>query len=225
MAITKDGIPQTGYPVGTVFEVGIAKKHKVLRISPSGGWQTDHLGTGGATLRAMYCEGFTGVDPVSRGRLYVGTRGLNSGDISHYNIDFDKRIEVYFIVLRLGSDSESRSRIQLKCASGWGDLAELGIGLRISNYAVEGEAYGIARGTVNLSDLQDDRLRRYRIVHIPNGSVQFWANGVLEGTLTGDYVPRGNDADGHFSLGISNGATGGFNCWFEISQIVIVQDW
>jgi len=198
---------------------------KVVPVNPNEGWKTSHLGTGGANQYTVYCEGFTGIDPVSRGMLYAGMRGLNSGNMSHYNIDWDKRLELRFNVLRLGLEvGGTRGRIYLKCSSVWGDLTVLGIGLRISDYAVEGRAYGIAEGIVNLPNLVSDRLSRYRIIHIPESRVEFWVNEVKEGELTGDYVPRGNAGDGHFSLGISNTA-GGVNCWLELSNIWIIQEW
>lgn len=184
---------------------------------------TSHVG-GGATIEAISAAINTSVVINSRGLIETTCFGLNSGDLTRYNIDYTKRLEILFSVLRYFTDAEVVARVQLKTVGTEGDLAALGLGLRIDNFTVLGEAYGTARQTVALGTLIDDRLWRVRIVLIPGNRVEFWVNGVLAGTLTGTAVPIGSGS-ARVVLSIINGATGGVNAFLYVSHITIVQEW
>ena len=197
-------------------------KHKVFTPEYEA-FGTSHVG-GGVAVEANSIALHTSVAINSTGLLRSPCFGLNSGDITRYNCDYSKRLEILFSVLRYAFDAEVVARVQLKTVNTEGDLAAIGLGLRIDNYTVLGEAFGTARQTVALGTLTGDRLWRVRIVLIPGNRVEFWVNGVLAGTLTGTAVPIGNGA-AFLVLSIINGATGGVDAFLYVSHITIVQEW
>lgn len=198
---------------------------KELIIPTNAGWATSNAGSGGVTQAPLYLFVFTGITASSRGQAYTYTLGLNSGDIGRYLTDWTKKLELEFLIVRLNNDPECVARIQLKESYNEGALSQRGIGINIANYAVVGEAYGTARGTVSLGTIPDDRVWRVKIVKT-NEEVQFWVNGVLMGTLTGNAVPKVRGTiDTFLVVSIINGTTGGVSAYFFVSNIRIRQEW
>jgi len=203
----------------------LLKDYKIIPVPTNANWLTSYTGSGGATLRPFWMAVYTGTTANSRGMGYVYTSGLNSGDRMIHAVDYSKWLEWDFVITRTGSDPEVVARIQLKQVNTEGDLADVGLGLRIDNYDVLGEAYGTARQTVSLGTLTSDRIWRVKIVHVPGTRVEFWVNGNLIGTLTGTAVPTGVTATTYLVISIINGATGGVMANLYVGNIRFVQRW
>jgi len=200
-------------------------RYKLVVVPTNAAWVADNAGTGGAFHNLFYLVVQTGTDPNSRGMFRRETSGLNSGDRMHDAVDYGKYLEWRFIVNRIASDPEAVARVQLKQVNIEGALTDVGIGLEIDNFDVYGEAYGTARDTVSLVTLSNNRQRRFKIVLIPGTRVEFWVDGVLRGTLTGDAVPIGVTTTTFIVASIINGATGGVNAVLYLSDIKFVQEW
>jgi len=200
-------------------------RYKVVRLPTNAGWGSDNAGSGWVYQDPWYLHVGTGTTANSRGLAWRTVYGLNSGDRSRYALDWSKRLWWLFTFHRENSDPEVVGRIQLKTANTEGALTDIGIGLEINNYDVVGEAYGTARGTVNLGTLTNSRIWRVKIVHVPGVRVEFWVNGVLAGTLTGDHVPTGSVAYNYYVQSIINGATGGVDAVLQVGNLIIVQEW
>jgi hypothetical protein len=200
------------------------RKYKVLIIPTNGGWGMSNTGSGVVSPNPLHLYVATGTTANSRGLGFSPIFGLNSGTISRHYIDWTKRLEFIFELARINSDSESIARVQLKETGVEGMLAQRGIGLEIDNYTLIGEAYGTARGTVSLGTLTDNIIKRIKIVK--DTEVQFWVDGVLVGTLTGDYVPNVPGTTGaYLVISIINGATGGVDARLYVGDIKIIQEW
>jgi hypothetical protein len=209
-----------GEPLGSFLE-----SYKVINVPTSASWTASNAGSGSIVLEPTDFYIRTGTTASSRGMVYAGFFGLNSGNISRAYVDWTKRLELLATIARLNSDPQAVARFQLKQGSSEGQLAGLGIGIQINNYSLYGEAYGSARGTVSLGTLTDDRLARIRIVKEID-RVEFWINGVLQGTLTGNAVPNvQGGAIGYLVASIINGATGGVDTQLFVSNIWIIQEW
>jgi len=200
------------------------EKYKVVRVPTSGGWLTNNI-NGAAVLRPFMLYVNTSATANSRGLVYAEGIGLNSGDIVAGYCDWTKRLEIEFSVARIGSDSEVEARVQLKEANTEGILAQRGVGVSINNFDMVGEAYGTARDTLPLGTLASNRLARIKIV-VRSVVVEFWVDGVLQGTLTGNAVPSVQaTASTYMVISIINGPTGGVNAYLIASNIQITQEW
>jgi hypothetical protein len=198
---------------------------KVLRVPTNAGWASDNLGSGGNAMGPFNLTNYTGTTASSRGMLRSSAYGLNSGNMARPYCDWDNRLELNFIVCRWNSDAEAVARVQLKESYSEGQLAQRGIGIQVNNYSMYGESYGTVRGTVSLASLTDNRTKRVKIV-LRSGAVDFYVDGVLAGTLTGDAVPSGaGGADCVLVASIINGSTGGVNAYMMVGDIMIVQEW
>jgi hypothetical protein len=198
---------------------------KVVRIPTNGGYSSSYLGSGGAAAEPSRLFVYTGTTASSKAQLYSTVEGLNSGDIHHEYIDWTKRLEFEFVLARVNSDAQVSARIQLKESYAEGILAERGIGVSIANYTMTGEAYGTARGTVSIGTLTDNQTTRVKII-LKDGSLEFWVNGELKGTLTGTAVPSvQGTASSYIVISIINGATGGVNAYLFASNLKIIQEW
>lgn len=200
-------------------------KYKVIRIPTGPGWISDHLLTGGYDTRPAYINVYTGITANSRGMGYARYLPLNSGNYNLWEIDFTKRLELHFILLRGGSDTEAVGRVQLKSVITEGALAAKGLGLRVDNFSLVGEAYGTALGTAPLGALTNYQSKRIKVVLVPGVRVEFWVEGILQATLTGTAVPTGQSTDDAMVISIINGATGGVNAFLYVFNIQIVQAW
>jgi len=126
--------------------------------------------------------------------------------------DATKRLIWEFTVSREGDDAECVGRVQMKVQSDLaeGDLADVGLGVRVDNYAVTGEAFGSARQTVDLGSITSSAYR-FKIKYYPGDRIEFWKNGVYIGQLTGTALPSNAWLNKIMALSVSlkNGATGG----------------
>lgn len=201
------------------------KKYKHIYVPTDSDWYVSHVG-GGFTGQPMRAYVNTSIVANSRGMAYVAANGLNSGNINYAMIDWTKRLELSFNISRLSSDTEVVARVQLKEIGTEGILAERGIGIDITNYVMNGEAFGTVRGTTaTLATLTDTFPVQVKIV-VTSSEVQFYINEVLTATLAGTALPNVQGTVSAFLVvSIINGATGGVNAILIISDIQIVQGW
>jgi hypothetical protein len=200
------------------------EKYKVIWVPTNAGWNVSAAGSGYVTSSPFYLAIATGTTANSKGLVYIYTFGLNSGTIPRRRVDWTKRLELLFVLAKVGNDPESVARIQLKEANTEGILAQKGIGININNYTMTGEAYGTDRGTVSLGNIANDRAVRIKMVKA-NTEIQFWVDGVLKGTLTGTAVPNvEGTTDACLVMSIINGATGGVDTFIAVGNIIIAQE-
>lgn len=200
-------------------------KYKLMEVPTNWGWTLSIAGSGGCSQFPTEIYVYTGTTALSRGLCFNGVRTLNSGDYSRTVVDYSKRLELLFQMVRVNSDAEAVARIQLKAVQTEGALAAQGLGIEIANYTVYGEAYGTARQTVSLGTIPDDRLWQVKIVLVPGTRVEFWIGDMLVGVLTGTAVPIGTNTS-NLVISIINGATGGVNAILTVvGGIKIVQEW
>lgn len=206
----------------------LMNKYKHIVVPSNAGWDTNNV-NGTVTQQPLRIYVATSITASSRGMAYCGTTGLNSGNANSAIVDWTKRLELSFILNRSFSDVEVVARVQLKdsaAAVTEGVLANLGIGLQISNLTVVGEAYGTARQTTGtLKTLTSGYGIRVKIV-LTSTAVEFWVNGVLVESLTGTAVPPVAGVDNNYLvLSIINGVTGGVNARVYLTNIEVVQAW
>jgi hypothetical protein len=203
----------------------LLKEYKVFVVPTNAGWFASNAGSGAITQVPANMQVNTGTTASSRGMAYCWGRFLNSGNLSIDYADWTKRLELRAILWRQYSDSEAVARLQIKESNVEGALAQRGIGVEVQNYAMYGEGYGTARGTVSLTTLSDNRLIRLRIVKV-GAELQFWVDEVLRGRLTGAYVPNVQGTAGtYLVVSIVNGPTGGVNAYLGVGDIKIIQSW
>jgi len=200
-------------------------KYKVLFIPLNGGWFTDNAGSGIVSQLPMMLYVNTGTTANSRALAYCNARVLNSGDLVTDRIDFSKQLEIIVHLTRSGNDPECVGRFQLKTVTSEGALSDKGLGLEFQNFDVYGESYGTARGTVSLGTIPYGMVRVFKIVLVPSSRVEFWVNGSLAGTLTGDHVPTGTTTAAYFVVSIINGPTGGVSATIQPFHIMVIQEW
>jgi hypothetical protein len=198
---------------------------KQVVVPTNAGWTTSLLNSGAVTQDIFALIPHTGNTANSRALANCIAIGLNSGDRNVEAVDYSKALELSFFVDRVNSDAQVIGRVQLKQTASEGVLANTGIGLQISNYTVSGEAYGSARQTLALGELTNNRLWRVKIVVVPGVRVEFWVNDVLVGSLTGTAVPTGVNATSRLVISIINGASGGTDCFLNVGNIKIIQNW
>jgi len=208
-----------------LYTEGLYDRFKVKRVPHNAGWLTVLSGSGivSQTMFSLFLA--TGTTPNSEARAYQNVHGLNPGNILHTYVDWTKRLEFELLLTRINSDAEATARIQLKESSAKGALAERGIGLEIANYTLRGEGYGTSRGTVELGTLSDRRVCRCKII-LEGARLEFWVDGVLQGVLSGAYVPQvQGTAPGFMVCSVVNGTTGGVNFGLDVSDLKLVQEW
>jgi hypothetical protein len=203
---------------------GLLDEYRIIDVPTNAGWITSVTGSGGQAQRACFLVVGPGATASSSVVLYTYIFGLNTSTLARYYVDWTKRLEIHFTIARLNSDPECVARVQLKESNALGALAQKGVGIEIANYALRGEGYGTARGTVDLMTLTDDRPYEIRIVK--DGSVlEFWVNNVLLGQLSGAYVPNvPGTGNAYFVVSINNGPTGGVNGQLLVGNIRIIQE-
>jgi hypothetical protein len=200
-------------------------RYKFIRVLTNAGWSTSNAGSGAISQTPFYIATYTGTTPNSRGLAYAYVFGLNSGDITKHSVDWTKYLELHFLVARLRSDPQVIARVQLKEANTEGALAQRGIGIEIDNYTLIGEGYGTTRGTVDLgTTLSDDIAYRIKLV-LRYGTLEFWVNNVLKGTLSESYVPYVKGTASYLVASIINGSTGGVYAYLYLSNPYIIQEW
>lgn len=203
----------------------LLKKYKIVMVPMCAGWTNDLVLSGGAAFYPTWARLNTGVTAFSRGAIFSTTHGLNSGDRGRVQVDYSKRLELDFDITRYVDCPEAVAHFQLKQVDAQGDLADVGLGVRVDNYTMVGEAYGTARQTVALGTLTDNVVCQIKIVHVPANRVEFWVNRVLTGILTGTAIPTGVLATSRFYGSIINGVLGAINAYFYVGDLKVMQEW
>ncbi len=192
----------------------------------SGGWTQSLVNNGtinntDSMRRVLRTNATTGGSALCR----TPVCGLSIGAATTA-INFDKKLSVFIAVARdLASDANVISRIQLKNATGLGVLGEKGIGFKILNLALWGEAYGTSLEELNLSTtitLQYDVWLEMRLL---STGAYFYVNNVLKGSITtAGKFPTGNSA-GECDLVISHtNATTGVDTELMHTAPIILQE-
>jgi hypothetical protein len=203
----------------------LLRRYRVVYVPLNANWHGVNItGSGYVYWDAAYHDVRTGTTANSSCGQTCDAYGLNGGDVGILSVDFSKKLIWMFGISRRYSDPEVVAWLQLKTSTAVGDLAGTGIGVRVDNYAVTGEAYGSARGTLSLGTLTDNRVMWVKIVHIPGNRVEFWVNNVLIGSLTGTAVPTGAPTC-YILHQIKNGSTGGVNASFGVGNMWFIQEW
>jgi len=194
-------------------------------------WQQGVVGSGANAVRPLRAMIHTGITANSRWTGYGTVWGLSSPTQGSHHVDFSKNLELHVIIGRNNSDAEFIGRIQIGGTAPAGtpalsDLAVSGIGLKIENYVLTGEAYGTARGEVTLLTMTEDLPYFVQIKVYAGVRVEFWVNRELKGTLTGSAVPNApTGAERYLDIEVRNGATGGVDCYMDTGDLVLIHSW
>jgi hypothetical protein len=202
----------------------LLKKYRIIRVPTNANWFSSVTGSGAVGQYPLLLLVRTGTTASSSALLSANALGLNSSTLSKYYVDWTKRLEIYFTIVRLGSDPECVARFQLKESGALGPLAQRGVGIEIANLALRGEGYGTSRGTVDLTTITQDKPYEIKIVKY-SSILEFWVNNVLLGQLSGNYVPNElGAASASLVASVNNGPTGGVDDNFLVSNILIIQE-
>jgi hypothetical protein len=195
----------------------------ILIVPLGGGWTSSVTGSGVAAQYPLYLYIHTGTTANSSALYYTPVWLLNTGDINYRYIDWTKDIEIHFTIERDASDTEVVARFQLKETNTEGQLAGKGIGIEIQNLTLYGESYGNARETVSLGTLTQNRRTTIKIIKTGT-TLQFYVNGTLAGTITGNNVPNtAATVSAYLVASIKNGTTGGIDTHYRVGDIKIIQ--
>ena len=194
----------------------------VLLIPILSGWTEAVTGSGVTTQDVMRQTVTTGTTASSTARRYVEARGFGVDASADWKFDFDKKTYLIFNYWRYQTDAQVIARFQLKEVTTEGALAAKGFGLRADNFALTGESYGTALGTVDLGvTITTDTYRRILIIHDPSvPKIEFYVDGVLKGTQsTAANMPSGvAGVQSYLMHSIINGLAGGTNVQSAIMQ-------
>ncbi len=182
------------------------------------------LVTGGTVTHPNRMRVSTGVTALSSARRHGNLRQIFGLDGN-----WSKHLEFRFGIARFGTDAEAVSYMQFKSVQTIGDLAAKGLGIKISNFTLIGESYGAARGTQALLVMADTTLYLVKIVLNPSiPSITWYVYDATGLTLlatatetTANNIPSGVAGDFCYVQSINNGATGGVNDEFDVSNMDI----
>jgi hypothetical protein len=168
----------------------------------------------------------TGVTPESIGFAY-GYMDLSLGSV-FWLFNFDRATVLHFFIMRFRSDAEAVAYMQIKDSSPpvLEDMDCLGLGIKIENLTLYGESFGTERGEVDLeTNLASMESVEMEIIHTPGVSIEWKVNGVSKGIQDDpDKIPSGISlVTTLFCAGIKNGATGGVDAQFTISNLSLWQ--
>jgi len=224
--LTSNTIYEAPNPVSLLNVGDFLSRYKFIRVPTNVGWSTSNAGSGSVFQTTFFMHAHTGTTANSTALAYTGAFGLNSGNIGKNFVDWTKYFELHFLISRVASDPQVIARVQLKEAYNEGALAQKGIGIEIDNYTLIGEGYNTSRGTLNLNTtLTDNMVYRIKLV-LRYGTLEFWVNNVLKGTLSGSYVPNTQGyVSANLVFSIINGSTGGVDAFLIMGNPYIIQEW
>lgn len=203
-------------------------RSNILYVPTNAGWTADHIVNGWGWLGPSAVVSYTGVGVNGRGLQHTSLSGFTQGAGWLDFFNWGKKTYLVFNVSRINSDAQVIARCQLKEANAEGALAAKGIGLRMDNYALVGESYGTALGTVALGvTLNSGEDKQVVIIHDPDTpQIMWYVDGVLEGTQsTAANIPSGlGGATGYLVASIINGAAGGVDGGLWVFHPKIWQD-
>lgn len=188
----------------------LTRQARYMHVPINDLWTDNSGGTGSSALYPQYAELACAAAGGDHGLVYCRAPFLNSYvDTTVWDrVDFDNRIMIAFDVSRdAGTHADLRARVQLKQANGEGVLANDGLGIQIQNFAIYGEAFAGAQGTVDLGvTMVATYTYRIKIILVPNVGVYFYVNEVYRGVITAQ-IPTGPAAGTcYWVLSMDNGA-------------------
>jgi len=198
------------------------------RVLPLGyyQWSPTIVNSGLINLRALDHEVSTGVVANSAATAFTYLSALERLGIAGFRtVDYDRELIIRADILRWRADAEAVARLQIKRTNVEGALADKGIGIRLDNYTLVGESYDTALGTVALGTLTVDASHRLMIHHHPGEKDAWYLDGEIVGEQTDPtMIPSGVSNMSNFMVhSIINGATGGVNAVFRLSDVWIIQ--
>ena len=186
----------------------LMRKGVSLRIVPNG-WVEVKTGSATVAQTPMYINVASGATPSSISLAHAPTLGLGGNAGNALRINFAKKLVARFVFYINAGDENFVRYIQLKAETEHGNLATVGIGLKISNLTLYGESFGTERGEIELMSLIAAREYQITIEHDPvNGKINWYVGGVLKGTQsTSAKIPITASLAGRFLISTTNGAT------------------
>lgn len=184
---------------------------KVCDVEMEDAWSTTVVGSGAyadtTPFEQVILSGATANSSILT-RLPVA--GFNLATAVRNAVDWDKDLSFLFGLYRSDADAEAVCYIQLKETTTIGILAELGIGLVITNMALSGEAFGTSRGTVDLATTLTANYPYLIEIKLTATGVEFFVNKVSKGTITtaGKFPTGTSGVESDIVCSIANGATG-----------------
>ncbi len=177
------------------------------------------VGTGAQQTTANQIFLQTGTTASSSETASVLVPHLASNSAQQHLWDMTKKWVISFGLTRAGSDAEAVCRVQFKQTSAIGALAAVGLGIRIDNLALVGEAYGSAGlSTVALATLSLSASYQIVIELDPGVAVYYYVGGTLAGTISGSTkAPNAAFAgNGNIVASDANGVSGGTDVQFSV---------
>jgi len=210
---------------GKVIHISKFEREKEIVIRTNGGWTEVVNGSASVSQTPFYLLVNTGSTANSASTAYCPVFGLSGSGETWNAINFSKRLEWSFIITRVTYNTQTQAYIQLKQSNSMGALSDVGVGLMINSSShLYGESYGSTRQLVDLNAYARETTIRVKIVVVPNTKVEFWINGALIGTITGDGVPTGTISPAYVVVSIKNGDTS-LKTEMYVGNIRFVQDW
>jgi hypothetical protein len=203
-----DDIADSGYR-NEIYRPDELKDIEVV-IPTNAGWTTYVVGSGVCSFLPTYILLNCGITANSEIRARADIAGLNID--TGWLINWNKPIRFRFSYIREVSEAEVIARVQIKDVFTEGILAAPGIGMQVDNYDISFESYGAARAvTASGVSCVSGKSKDILIAYYPGNRVEFYINGVLVATHTGNTIPiaGGGAGSGMLIHSIKNGATGG----------------
>lgn len=199
------------------------------RLRPSNnagsGWTAAHISGGSVindpivlSLRSNATGGGIGLVHNELWGLYPVGGGVPT------TVDWTKKLHLKFVIIKETNSANGLAYIQMKAATTQGDLAAIGMGLKIDNLVLTGEVHdGSTRSTVGSSVLTVNRA--YEVVIEWDGSSlwEIFLDGVSLGTLTSD-LPSGTTAGMKLIVSSGNGGDATDNRFYVNIQEITSKD-
>lgn len=200
---------KTAYNV--IDKYRLATQLRDITIPTNSGLTSVVTGTGAVALSSTVAYVNTAATEGSTALYYTYLFGIFTSSAGQYVGNFTKRKVIVFTVNCKGDDAQYIRYVQIKPSAGapaHGDLAAVGLGVKISNLTLLGESFGTEHGEVELMTLTAERSNLIVIDHNPGaGRIDWYVDGVLKGSqTTAAKVP--NDIPGNalrYVMSIGNG--------------------
>lgn len=198
------------YDVQAFFPESLPPLERWQNVDLANGWkEAERTGTASSSAGQTITVS-TGTTPHSKVIMKQDVFGLAPGDYAKY-VNWDKPIYILMNLYKTGNDPEGVGYIQLTQATTYGDLAAPGVGLKIANLDLQGDAYRMSGDTFPLNaTLSEGKDVEVLIAHIPAYGVVYMVNGEVKASRPNR--PGGTpSAEYGISVAIGNGSTGGVN--------------
>lgn len=172
-------------------------------------WPTAAVTNGGATgntVRRLVTDSSS--TATSTALIRTGADPCWSIGQTNSVIDWTKKIALQFIVRAVGTTNGfARISMGKTSADGIGNLARKGIGFRIDDDAIKGQAHdGSSLATVDLSATISGGLAlRLTVTSDGQGNIEWFVNGVSKGSSAGGPSELGTAGESVLQLEVDNG--------------------